>query len=114
MSGGAWEYVMGNYNDTIASSGFTSMPDSIYYDKYTSSTASTGCNGEVCMGHALSETAEWYSDYQIMLNVTYPWLGRGGYYSNPASAGVFGFGSAGAMGGSNTSHSFRLVMSPSI
>ena len=35
MSGGAWEYVMGNYNDTIKNAGFSSMPEAKYYDKYT-------------------------------------------------------------------------------
>ena len=35
MSGGVNEYVMGNYYDVKGSSGFTSMPDSKYYDKYT-------------------------------------------------------------------------------
>ena len=35
MSGGAWEYVMGNYNGLIGSSGFSNMPDIKYYDKYT-------------------------------------------------------------------------------
>ncbi|MBQ3422210.1 MAG: hypothetical protein IJH34_11220, partial [Romboutsia sp.] len=37
MSGGAGEYVMGNYDGTIGSSGFTTMPDSKYYDNYPSS-----------------------------------------------------------------------------
>ena len=35
MSGGAYEYVMGNYNDTISNAGFSSMPEAKYYDKYT-------------------------------------------------------------------------------
>ena len=53
MSGGAWEYVMGNYNDTIGSSGFSSMPESKYYDKYTSDNVRQACNGEECLSHAL-------------------------------------------------------------
>ena len=35
MFGGAYEYVMGNYNDTIGTAEFSSMPEAKYYDKYT-------------------------------------------------------------------------------
>ena len=40
MSGNAHEYVMANYNDLVGNSEFVSMPDSIYYDKYTSDNVS--------------------------------------------------------------------------
>ena len=109
MSGGAWEYVMGNYNDTIGSSGFSSMPDAKYYDKYASSTANIACNRDVCFGHSLSETAGWYSDGQTMISATYPWFGRGGYYDNATYAGIFSFNRNTASGHSN--NSFCLVMS---
>ena len=114
MSGGAWEYVMGNYNDTIGGSGFSEplTLDSKYYNKYTSSTASEACNGGVCYSHALSETAGWYNDYQTMVTSTNPWLVRGGYCDYSTGAGVFGFYTW-LIGGADVSGSFRLVMSPS-
>ena len=112
MSGGAWEYVMANYNDTIASSGFEAMPDSIYYNKYTSSDINTACNGGVCTSHGLSETAGWYNDYRTMVTEQYPWLLRGGGYGNNTGAGVFYLHpSTSAIGGALSYGSFRLVMS---
>ena len=112
MSGGAWEYVMGNYNDTIGSSGFSAMPDAKYYDKYTSDNVRQACNGGECLSHALSETAGWYSDAQNMISATYPWFLRGGFYFNGTNAGVFRFGAATELGGAGSDGSFRLVMSP--
>ena len=114
MSGGAWEYVMGNYNDLIGNSGFSDplTIDSKYYDKYTNSNASLACNGGVCTSHALSETAGWYNDYRTMVSEEYPWLVRGGGVDDDAGAGVFYFDDA--SGGSGSGFSFRLVMSPSL
>ncbi len=114
MSGGAWEYVMGNYNDMVGNSGFTTMPESKYYDKYASSTANIACNGDVCFGHSLSETAGWYSDGQTMISAEYPWFGRGGHYSHNTNAGVFRFGTTYDIGGAGGNYSFRLVMSPNM
>ena len=59
VSGGAWEYVMGNYNNVVGSSGFSSplTLDSKYYNKYTNSDVNSACNGHVCYSHALSETS---------------------------------------------------------
>ena len=50
MSGGAWEYVMGNYNDVVGNSGFSEplTLESKYYNKYTSNIVSEACNGGVC------------------------------------------------------------------
>ena len=110
MSGGAWEYVMANYNDVVASSGFTTMPESKYYDKYTSDNVNTACNGNECLSHALSETAGWYRDYQTMVDETYPWLFRGDYYYNTISVGIFAFNpGVTAFGSGSISGSFRLV-----
>ncbi|MDY2893130.1 MAG: prepilin-type N-terminal cleavage/methylation domain-containing protein [Candidatus Faecisoma sp.] len=83
MSGGAFEYVMGNYNDTISNTGFSSMPAAKYYDKYTSSTGKTG--------DATTETSGWYGDQAIFPNSSNSWFHRGGYYGNGSGAGVFGF-----------------------
>ena len=115
MSGGAWEYVMANYNNMAANSGFSEplTLDSKYYNLYTTGDPSTACNGEECKGHGLSETSGWYSDYHNMVNETYPWLVRGGDYGLNAKAGVFFFHRATDVGGVGSYSSFRLVMSPS-
>ena len=81
MSGGSWEYVMGVYTNTISSSGFSSLPDTKYYNNYTSSSYT---------GHALTETAAWYSNSNIFVNTSSPWFRRGGRYNSPG-AGVFYF-----------------------
>ena len=91
MSGGANEYVMGIYNKTIKSSGFSTLPDNKYYNNYTATSYT---------GHALTETKEWYSDqsFSVYLSV-YPWFIRGGYYDDGELSGVFAFyGSSGAKG----------------
>ena len=113
MSGGAWEYVMGNYNDIIGNSGFVTMPESKYYNKYTTNNVNTACDGKECISHSLSETSEWYNDYHIMVNETYPWLLRGGYYNTTADdAGVFYFVNNAITGDAGINKSFRLVLSP--
>ena len=96
MSGGAVEYVMGNFNGTIGSSGFSIMPDSKYYDNYPSSiftgsysTNMTFCTLATCGGHALNETRAWYSDYARFVNSSSPWFDRGGGANNNTNAGAF-------------------------
>ena len=113
MSGGAWEYVMGNYNDIAASSGFSEplTLESKYYDKYTSNNVALACNGSECLSHGLSETAGWYNDYRNMVSEEYPWLLRGYGYFNSSYAGVFYFNCANERGGVSVNVSFRLVMS---
>ena len=91
MSGGAWEYVMGNYNNTIGSSGFTTLPDSKYYDNYTTTNSLTACNGGICYGHGLSEVSNWYGDGAFFVNGRSPWFIRGDYYDSDSSAGSFNF-----------------------
>ena len=122
MSGGALEYVMGVSADTNGkprsgcdsseNSGFTGMlsngttytgitfPDSKYYNLYTESSY---------IGHALTETAGWYSDFAIFVNSDSPWFRRGGNYLNSTYAGVFGFVSG--SGESISNHSSHLVIS---
>ena len=82
MSGGAWDYVMGVYNKTIANSGFSSLPDSKYYNNYT---------GTSYTGHALTETAGWYSDFAGFVFTGSSWFFRGGNYNTSALSGVFFF-----------------------
>ncbi len=110
MSGGAWEYVMGVYSNTIGSSGFSSLPASKYYDNYTSSTATTACNNGICYGHALSETSGWYSDKTYFVSTGLPWFERGGYYGDTTSAGVFYFSNTSLAGGASSGYSFRVVV----
>ena len=100
MSGGAWEYVMGVYNKTIANSGFSSLPDSKYYNNYT---------GTSYTGHALTETKNWYSDNANYVISSYPWFVRGGFCSYGATAGVFNFHYG--MGYPDNIYSSRLVIS---
>ena len=115
MSGGAWEYVMGNYNDIISASGFSNplTLDSKYYDKYTNDNISKACNGRECLSHALSETLGWYSDAQNFISEEYPWMLRGGH-STHASSGMFFVFLTGMRGNVDSGGSFRLVMSPSL
>jgi len=110
MSGGAWEQVMGVYNKTIGSSGISTWPDAKYYDNYTSTTATTACNGGICYGHALSETGGWYYDSSYFVD-TYPWIGRGGIYFNASYAGIFSFSRN--VGSDGTVESFRIVLTES-
>ena len=111
MSGGAWEYVMANYNNVIAESGFITMPESKYYDKYTSNNVSTACNGKECLSHTLSETIGLYNDYRAMVSEEYPWLSRGGIYLSPDNgAGIFYFyADVYRVGIAQGEGSFRLV-----
>lgn len=101
MSGGAWEYVMGYYSPAGSTwgatsssnyAGFSSQPNSKYYDDYTATNSLTACNGGICYGHGLSEVSDWYDDRANFVNASYPWFLRGGYYfSNDSSAGTFSF-----------------------
>ena len=99
MSGGVLEYVMGVYNKTIKSSGFSSLPNEKYYNNYTETTYT---------GHALTETAGWYSDGTGFVGNRSPWFRRGGDYNNGAIAGVFLFSHG---DGDSFSYSSRLVIS---
>ncbi len=108
INGGAWECIMGVYNNTIGLSGFSSLPASKYYDNYKGSDVSKVCNGGICYGHALSETSGWYSDYDIFVGSYDPWFCRGGAYSDAANAGVFASYILGS--GGNDKRSFRVVL----
>ncbi len=130
MSGGAWEYMMGNYapggrkysgHSSVYNSGYTGLLgdgnnyigkdwlEEKYYDFYTSSDPLTACKGKVCISQALNETAGWYEDYTSMEIEQYPWSVRGGHYSYSSLAGVFYYSFTG--GNSHKYLSFRLVLS---
>ncbi len=118
MSGGAYEYVMGYHSGASTTwgaaangrnySGFSSTPDSKYYDGYTTTNALTACNGGICYGHGLSEVSIWYGDYDYVVSLYNPWVYRGGGYDAGFEAGVFYFG--GIDGDASSSYGFRAVL----
>ena len=101
MSGGLYEYVMGNeanINGVFYSSGsgFTTSPDSKYYDSYAYDTSNfTHSRGK--LGDATKETLKvfginyggWYGNQSYIPSSTYSWYIRGGSYLYPNVAGVF-------------------------
>ena len=106
MSGGAYEYVMGNYNKTAGISGLTvSGIPAEHIDIYSGTSVAASH-----LGDALGETAGWYSDYAGFVSSSDPWFKRGGYYRNGDDAGVFYFGTY-TGGGYDNYHGFRVVLS---
>ena len=116
MSGGAAEFVMGNFNQEVGRSGFTTLLPSKYYDLY-SETQFTGdyesnmalCTIATCGGHALSETAGWYNGYAYFVGSSTPWFARSGSHSNEAGAGAFVSYNIDGIGGGSVG--FRVVLS---
>ena len=106
MSGGAYEYVMGNYNKMAKDSRLTiSTVPTGHIDIYSGTSVSASH-----LGDALGETAGWYSDYARFVNSISSWFNRGGYYyGGDDSAGVFYFSSG--SGGGFDSIGFRVVLS---
>jgi len=99
MNGGTYEYVMGyltSASSTFGSTsgynaaGFTSAPDSKYYDSYTSTNTSTACNGSYCYGHGF-DTSGWNNDDTTFVTTDSPWLMRGGVLDSGASGGIFAY-----------------------
>ena len=108
MSGGAYEYVMGMYQDsngnihtgytTSSNSGFNGylndgtqktdgvdLPESKYYNLYTT-------KNNTNIGDALYETSGWNADYSYFVDSSSPFFLRGGYYGSASFTGVFNFG----------------------
>ena len=105
MSGGAYEYVMGNYGKTKGSSGLTvSEVPAEHIDIYSGTSVSASH-----LGDATGETAGWYSDSVGFVNSSYPWFIRGGNYVDGDDAGVFDFYDFD--GGAYSSGGFRAVLS---
>ena len=100
MAGGAYEYVMGNFGNISGSSGFTTFPESKYYDLYLSSRILEQ------VGHALYETSYWYEDL-ILFGVS-PWVTRGGVYYFESYSGAFN--AYYADGSGNDYYSWRSVL----
>jgi hypothetical protein len=121
MSGGAWEYVMGNMVGTdgnfySSSAGFSTAPTAKYYDSYSYSESTYTDHARGLLGDATketlktfgSETGGWNSDYAFLPSGVYSWFVRGGYASYGVSAGVFAFYRL--VGGARGSTSFRSVL----
>ena len=114
MFGGAYEYVMGNYNDTIGTAEFSSMPEAKYYDKYTGMDLDSDFT-KYYLGDATKEMLKvkspggnaWYGDYSYSANSSYSWVRRGGGCSSGTAAGVFSFYIY--RGNSYSDDSFRVV-----
>ena len=119
MSGGAFEYVMGYYSPAGSTwgatsssnyAGFSSQPNSKYYDDYTATNSLTACNGGICYGHGLSEVSDWYDDRAYFVNAGYPWFIRGGFCYDDSIAGAFYFGSIDGNAGNNRAARSVLVV----
>ena len=120
MSGGNWEYTMSvmqqsNGTPQIQSSGFSSMPDSKYYNTYPYGTSELE-HSRGTIGTATKETLKtvgngygaWNKDRSGLVNSSYAWAPRGGGADDTTVAGVFAF--ADNTGGADASIGFRLVL----
>ena len=112
MSGGSYEYVMGNISKVTT--GYTFYPSSSSFSSswYTTDTAkylttyaydSSNQTNQTAynrgrLGDATAETllsastsGEWYSDFAYFPYSSYAWFGRSGHYGDGTDAGVFCF-----------------------
>ena len=136
MSGGAFDYVMGNMSSTTktytfypSSSGFASSwytSNQKYVNTYANvsssrySTAQKGYNA-ARLGDATGEVTEsivltqedgvgWYNDYAHFPYSKYSWFRRGGYNSYTSNAGIFNFDKANGLSFENHSTRATLVV----
>ena len=87
MSGGTYEFVMGNYNKQAGSSGLTvSNIPAKHIDIYSGTSTSASH-----LGDALGETQGWYEDATDFVSSSLPWFVRGGSYNDGVNTGVFNF-----------------------
>ncbi len=128
MSGGAYEYVMGNISKVTT--GYTFYPSSSSFSSswYTADTAkyvttyaydtvydnqkayNKGRLGDATAETLLSASSSggWYSDYAHFPYSGDAWFGRGGIFGNGSGAGVFRF--YGDVGSSYVSYSSRAAL----
>lgn len=105
MSGGSYEYVMGNYAKKTGRSGLTvSGVPSEHIDIYSGTGESASH-----LGDATGETTNWYNDYAGFLYSDAPWFYRGVVYYRGDEADVFYFGAY--TGGGDADFGFRVVLS---
>ena len=132
MSGGVYEYVMGNMSkvttgytfypagSSFASSWYTTdtakyLTTYAYESSYSNRTNQTAYN-KGRLGDATAETllsastsGGWYSDYASFPYSSNAWFLRGGSYLNSSYAGVFFFNDAAGVNGSDDSSRAALV-----
>lgn len=115
MAGGAWEYIMGNFNSTAGKSGFSTFPNDKYINIYsssiftgTNSTNNSLCTLATCGGQALYETKGWYHDSSYFVISNTPWFRRGGNYNAGRGAGIFN--SKSYTGTNNALSGFRVAL----
>ena len=103
MSGGAWDVVMANMVDSngkfySSDAGFSTPPDSKYYDSYTYGTSDV-THGRGKLGDATRETLEklnvvnggWYDVYSASVYPPNSWISRGAFYKDTYLTGIFDF-----------------------
>ena len=106
MSGGAYEYVMGNYNKTAGDSGLTvSTVPTEHIDIYGASYSH--------LGDATGETAGWYSDITGFVSSSNPWFLRDLFTNTQDRAGIFSCGNyfTDYSGNANERLGFHVVLS---
>ena len=121
MSGGAWEYVMGNMVNSSGSfyssnAGFSSALETKYYDKYTYNASSFTTHGRGKLGDVTKETLSsfgsqtggWYSDTARFVYSNGSWFKLGGKYDDSSAAGLFDFNWQN--GGTSSLNSSRAVL----
>ncbi|MCI6002185.1 MAG: hypothetical protein MRZ37_03450, partial [Tenericutes bacterium] len=109
MSGGAYEYVMGNYNKTAGNSGLTvSGVPAEHIDIYSGTSVSASH-----LGDALGETARWYSDNAGFVSSSSPWFLRDLHTNTQDRAGIFSYGNyfTDYSGNANERLGFHVVLS---
>ena len=107
LSGGSWEYVMANMVDTkgefyTSDSGFTSVPEEKYYDKYSNGKNPTDrtVHTRGKLGDATKETLKifgnlsggWYGSMSRLPSSGNSWLPHGGNYDMTDEFGIFSYG----------------------
>jgi hypothetical protein len=122
LSGGAWEYVAayvdnanGNLEKGASITGALTTYKNIYTKGTTDDQASNYALAINQKGDATYETSSsysgsnsWFSDYSNMAYNNYPWLGRGGGFSNGLGAGIFCLSSS--WGETDSGFGFRPVL----
>ena len=133
MSGGAYDYMMGNmvysngqpmsgyrtsdnynsaftgilYDGGTSFTGTYAFPSKRYYDKYSYGTSNTeytrGKLGDATVEMAPTDYNSWYQDSVGFVYGSYPWFVRGGYVDSATDAGALYFSRVGGSAGAYNS-----------
>lgn len=107
LSGGAAEYVTGNFKYTLGSAGSRTYFDQIFnqpgYEKYFDIYDSDNQYGD-----ALNETTSWFYDNCTFVTASSPYFIRGGRVGNASGAGIFAYESD--TGATENRYGFRPVI----